>query len=59
MTLQQGRVASLEGEMDRAQKLANKLEEQLVAARVQEQQAAEELKKITEYRDATVVRLEE
>ena len=55
--LQQGRIASLEGEMARAQKLANDLEGQLATARVREQQAAEELRKVTRDRDVMVVRL--
>ena len=52
--LQQRQVASLEGKM----KLASDLEGQLTDTRAREQQVADELKKITEGRDVTVVRLE-
>ena len=58
VTIQQDRVASFEGEMTQAQKLASELEEQLVIAQAREQQAIEELKKITEDRNAIVARSE-
>ena len=54
MTLQQGRATSLKGERTRAQKL----EGQLAKARILEQQAIDELKKIKEDRDSVVGKLE-
>ena len=56
-TLQQGRDASLEGEMTCAKNLAIELGKQLAELRVQEQQAIEELKKVKEDRDGALKRL--
>ncbi|GFZ12704.1 hypothetical protein Acr_23g0010890 [Actinidia rufa] len=51
--IQQGRVASIESKMTHAQKLALNLEGQLAELKTQEQQAIEELKKMTKDQNAT------
>ncbi|GFS41821.1 hypothetical protein Acr_00g0076530 [Actinidia rufa] len=57
-SLQEGRVASMENEVARLQKLAADLEQQLVESRAREQQANDELAKMKSDQDSLIDKLE-
>ncbi|XP_057490042.1 uncharacterized protein LOC130776032 isoform X1 [Actinidia eriantha] len=57
VTLQQGRAASLEGKMARAQKFADDLEGRMDELKVREQQVTEELSKVKDDREAIAEKL--